>query len=55
MFSYIYVNVKFNLNWYTFHEHEKAHVNLFFLSMLVDRKKEWGSHKMKVVIRKGGR
>jgi hypothetical protein len=27
MFSYIYVNVKFNLNQYTFHGHEKTHVN----------------------------
>jgi hypothetical protein len=30
MFSYIYVNVKFNLNKYTFHQHENTHVNLFF-------------------------
>jgi hypothetical protein len=28
---------------------------LFFISMLVDRKKEWGSYKMEVVIKKGGR
>ncbi len=27
----------------------------FFLSMLVDKKKEWNSYKMKVVISKGGR
>jgi hypothetical protein len=27
----------------------------FFISMLRDRKKEWGSYKMDVVIRKGGR
>jgi hypothetical protein len=27
----------------------------FFISMLVDREKEWGSYKMEVVIRKGGR
>jgi hypothetical protein len=25
----------------------------FFISMLVDGKKEWGSYKMEVVIRKG--
>jgi len=30
MFSYIYVNGKLNLNWYTFHGHEKTRVNLFF-------------------------
>jgi len=29
-------------------------INLF-ISMLVDRKKEWDSYKMKVVIRKGGK
>ncbi len=27
----------------------------FFISMLVDRGKEWDSYKMEVVIRKGGR
>jgi hypothetical protein len=27
----------------------------FLISMLVDREKEWGSYKMEVVIRKGGR
>jgi hypothetical protein len=27
----------------------------FFISMLVDRKKERGGYKMEVVIRKGGR
>jgi hypothetical protein len=26
---------------------------LFFISMLVDKEKEWGSYKMKLVIRKG--
>jgi hypothetical protein len=26
----------------------------FFISMLVDREKEWNSYKMEVVIRKGG-
>jgi hypothetical protein len=25
----------------------------FFISMLMDREKEWGSYKMEVVIRKG--
>jgi hypothetical protein len=30
-------------------------VNLFFISMLVDREKKWDSYKMEVVIRKGGR
>jgi len=27
----------------------------FFISMLVDRKKDWGSYKMGVIIRKGGK
>jgi hypothetical protein len=27
----------------------------FLISMLVDRIKEWGSYKMEVVIKKGGR
>ncbi len=27
----------------------------FFMSMLVDRKKEWDSYKLEVVIRKGGK
>jgi len=27
----------------------------FFLSMLVDKKKEWNSYKIEVVISKGGR
>jgi hypothetical protein len=26
----------------------------FFISMLVDREKEWNNYKMEVVIRKGG-
>jgi hypothetical protein len=26
----------------------------FFISMLVDREKEWSNYKMKVVIKKGG-
>jgi hypothetical protein len=33
---------------------KKTHVNLFFISMLVDRKKEWGSYKMEVVIENVG-
>jgi hypothetical protein len=34
----------------------KRHVLiLFFISMLVDKEKEWNNYKMKVVIRKGGR
>jgi hypothetical protein len=34
----------------------KKHMLIFFLiSMLVDRKNEWDSYKMKVIIRKGGR
>jgi len=28
---------------------------LFFISMLVDMRKEWGNYKMEVVSRKGGR
>jgi hypothetical protein len=28
---------------------------IFFISMLVDRKKEWCSYKMEVVIKEGGR
>jgi hypothetical protein len=55
MFSYIYVNVKFNLIYYTFHGHEKTHVNLFFYIHVVDRKKEQGSFKMEAIIRKHGR
>jgi hypothetical protein len=27
----------------------------FFIFMLVDREKEWGSYKMEVVIKKGGK
>jgi hypothetical protein len=27
----------------------------FFISMLVDKEKEWGSYKVEVVITKGGR
>jgi hypothetical protein len=27
----------------------------FFISMLVDREKEWGSYQMEVIIKKGGR
>jgi len=27
----------------------------FFISLLVDREKEWSSYKMEVVIKKGGR
>jgi len=27
----------------------------FFISLMVDREKEWGSYKMEVVIGKGGR
>jgi hypothetical protein len=27
----------------------------FFISMLVDREKEWGNYKMEIVIKKGGR
>ncbi len=30
LFVIYFVNVKFNLNQYTFHGHEKTHVNLFF-------------------------
>jgi hypothetical protein len=33
----------------------KRHVNLFLISMLMDREKECDSFKMEVVIRKGGR
>jgi hypothetical protein len=34
----------------------KRHMlNFFFISMMVDREKKWGSYKMEVVIRKGGR
>jgi hypothetical protein len=33
----------------------KKHVIFFFISMLVDRGKEWNSYKMEVVIRKGER
>jgi hypothetical protein len=29
MFSYVYVNVIFNLNYYNFYGHEKSHVNFF--------------------------
>jgi len=30
-------------------------LSCFFISMLVDREKEWGSYKMEVVIKKGDR
>jgi hypothetical protein len=34
----------------------KRHMLIFFLiSILVDRKKEWGNYKMEVVIKKGGK
>jgi len=34
----------------------KRYMLIYFLvSMLVDRKKEWDSYKMEVIIRKGGR
>jgi hypothetical protein len=42
-------------NLYTFHEHKKTHVKFFFISMLVDKEKEWGSYEMEVAIKKGGR
>jgi len=51
MFSYIYVNVKFNLNWCTFHEHEKTHVNFFiYPSWWIGRKKEIARLENEVVI-----
>jgi hypothetical protein len=28
---------------------------IFFIFMLMDREKEWGSYKMEVIIRKGAR
>jgi hypothetical protein len=34
---------------------KKHMVIQFFISMLVDREKEWSSYKTKVVIKKGGR
>jgi hypothetical protein len=34
----------------------KRHMLIFFnVSMLVDKKKEWNSYKMEVIIKKGGR
>jgi len=56
MFSYgfqqfiiIYVNVKNSMDM-------KRHMVIwFFISMLVDREKEWNSCKIKVVIKKGER
>jgi hypothetical protein len=31
----------------------KKNVNYFFISMLMDREKEWGSYKMEEIIKKG--
>jgi hypothetical protein len=39
-FPIVHINVKFNLNYYKYHAHEKAHFNLLFQSMFVGREKE---------------
>jgi len=33
---------------------KRHNLYIIYISMLVDRKKEWGSYKMEVVIRKAG-
>ncbi len=43
MFSCIYVNVKYNLKYVTFHGHEKTHVKKIHVD----------SYKMEVIIKKG--
>jgi hypothetical protein len=43
--SLFYVNVKFNLNLFTFHGHENIHVNLFFhihVDFIVLAYRAWG-------------
>jgi hypothetical protein len=44
-FIIIYVNVKFNLNWYKYHGHENTLVNLPFHIHVGELKTKWGSYK----------